>query len=120
MSEYSRTTSERFTPPPVWNITIPLQSTGTRHRGIWQNFVGAALDGDALIAPAVEGIRSVELGNAILHSAWTGQTVSLPLDALAYQRALEERSATSRYKKPEPQQPSDGTSSDISKSFKST
>ena len=49
MSEYSRTTSERFTPPPVWNITIPCQSAGTRHRGIWQNFVSAVLDGEPLI-----------------------------------------------------------------------
>jgi len=121
MSEYSRTTSERFTPPPVWNINVPLQTAGSRHRGIWQNFVGAVLGGEALIAPAVEGIRSVELGNAILYSAWTGQTVSLPLDALAYQRALEERAATSRYQKPEATSASDDATkpptADITKSF---
>jgi predicted dehydrogenase len=100
MSEYSKSSNERFTPPPVWNVGIPLQAAGTRHKGIWQNFVNAVLDGEPLIAPAAEGIRSVELANAILYSAWTGQTVSLPLDASAYQRALDERIARSRYQKP--------------------
>jgi predicted dehydrogenase len=116
MSEYSRTTSERFTPPPVWNVIIPMQTAGPRHRGIWQNFVNAVFEGEPLIAPAVEGIRSVELGNSILHSAWTGQTVTLPLDAIAFQRALEERATSSRYQKPS-LPTGDQPPSDITKSF---
>ena len=41
-----------------------------------------------LIAPAAEGIHSVELANAMLYSTFINDTVTLPLDATAYEAAL--------------------------------
>ena len=52
-----------------------------------------------LIAPAAEGIRSVELANAMLMSAWRGQTVELPLNGRSYERLLKQHIAQSRFKK---------------------
>jgi hypothetical protein len=64
-----------------------------------QNFVDAILDGAPLIAPGAEGMNSVEFANAALYSTWTSQTVSLPLDSAAYEKALEEKIQNSRFVK---------------------
>jgi len=61
-----------------------------------ENFIAAILDGAGLLAPAAEGIHSVELANAMLHSTLTDQTVTLPLDGDAYERQLERLIAGSR------------------------
>jgi predicted dehydrogenase len=98
--EYSRTTRERFSAPPIWNVQVPLPSSSPQHLGILQNFVRAILDGEPLVAPAVEGIHSVELANAIIYSALQAETVSLPLDSAAYAAELERLIVESRYEKP--------------------
>ena len=88
-SEFSRTTKEKFSAPPVWNISIPLPSdNGEQHVGIMKNFTNAILHGEALLAPAADGLHSVELGNAILLSAIEGRTVDLPMSAPHYSRLL--------------------------------
>jgi predicted dehydrogenase len=58
---------------------------------VLQNFVDAILDGKPLIAPAAEGLHSVELANAILMSSWTRSTIDLPIDASAYAALLRDR-----------------------------
>jgi len=54
-----------------------------------KNFVAAILDKTPLIAPAREGIHSVELANAMLYSSLIGKTVELPLNGRAYERKLK-------------------------------
>jgi hypothetical protein len=49
-----------------------------------QNFVNAILEGEALIAPASEGLSAVELANAMIFSGITQRTVELPLDPALY------------------------------------
>ena len=99
ISEFSKTTDKRWEMPPVWNIDIPVEGGGDQHLGILKNFVDAILDKKPLIAPAEEGIHSVELANAMLYSAETGATVQLPLDAPVYEKSLKQRIASSRFKK---------------------
>ena len=60
----------------------------------------AILDGVPLIAPAEEGIRSVELINAMLYSHFMAQTIELPLDGAAYERHLNALIAHSTFQKP--------------------
>ena len=60
---------------------------------------GAHLDGTPLIAPAEEGIASVELANAMILSGLQNRTVSLPLDAAEYEGVLKGLIAGSREKK---------------------
>jgi len=92
-----RNSKQSFASIPNWKCDVPVRGHGGQHLEIIQNFVDAILDGTPLIAPGEEGIRSVELANAMLYSAWTDTTVSVPLDADGYETALKERIATSRY-----------------------
>ncbi len=97
MIKFCATTPHSFAAPETWNIDIPGDGSGPQHQGITQNFVDAILDGAKLIAPAAEGIRSVELANAMLLSSFTDATVKLPISGPAYEKELKKRMATSRY-----------------------
>lgn len=98
MTQFSRETPEMFASPPKEEVILPAEPPVEGHAVMLQNFVDAILDGTPLIAPAAEGIHSVELANAILYSSLTGQTIHLPLDAAAYERKLNELVKQSRYK----------------------
>lgn len=99
MTEFSRTTKESFGRPEVWHIDIPVAGHGGQHAEILQNFTDCILDGKELVAPAIEGIRSVELGNAMVLSSLLDKTVELPLDAAQYEGELKKLIANSRYQK---------------------
>ncbi|MCC5805363.1 MAG: Gfo/Idh/MocA family oxidoreductase [Opitutales bacterium] len=100
MTEWSKQTEGGFTRPPTWNVEIPVSGGhGPQHVGILKNFANAILKGEELIAPASEGIRSVELGNAMLHSGFTDATVEFPLDGAAYEKRLKELIANSKFEK---------------------
>jgi predicted dehydrogenase len=86
---FSRQSKEKFKAPPLRRIEVPLPpGTGEQHLGILKNFVRAIRRGEKLIAPAGEGLHSVELANAIILSALENRTVDLPLSAPRYARLL--------------------------------
>ncbi len=113
MSEFSRTTPKPFAAPKTTTEEITFPDHGPQHTGILHNFVAAILDGQPLIAPAVEGIHSVELANVMLFSSLQQKTIELPLDARAYARRLKALIKTSRFVKPvvRPSGPTDMSSS---------
>lgn len=120
MSEFSRQTSQGFSRPGTWEVEIPIPPyTSNSHGAVLANFVEAILDGAPLCAPAIEGVHSVELANAMLLSAWTDVDVQLPIDAARYERLLRKKIAnaeanpTSRKKHP----PASPSSNDLSGSF---
>jgi len=88
VSEWCATHPKGFEPPPLTQQNFSFTNTGGQHTEVLQNFVDAILDGTPLIAPAAEGIHSVELANAMLYSTFINDTVTLPLDATAYEAAL--------------------------------
>lgn len=98
-NEFLKTTPESFARPEVWNCQIPVSGTGGQHLEVLQNFIDAVASGAPLIAPAEEGIKSVELGNAMLYSSETGRTVEMPLDGKAYERMLRKKIRGSRFVK---------------------
>lgn len=98
MGEFSRTTKESFSRPGTWDVSIPAPGHGGQHNEILQNFTDAILDGAALVAPAPEGIHSVELANAMLLSGWTAKPVALPIDGKKYERLLKAKIAESAKK----------------------
>ena len=98
-SEFSRTTDRMFGRPETWDIPIPADGNGGQHNGILQNFVNAILSGEALIAPAGEGIHSIELANAILYSSILEKTVDLPLNSRSFERCLKQLITGSKTKK---------------------
>jgi len=101
VSEFSKTTRNSFGSPGVWHIDIPVPKDpgGGSHVEVTRRFVNAILDGTPLVAGAEEGIHSVELANAMLYSAFTGQPVDVPLDGAAYEAKLKELIANSRFEK---------------------
>ena len=95
-SRFSRSSGDGFSAPATTTGTIPIAGHGSQHLGIMENFAAAILDGTALLAPAAEGLHSVELANAMLHSTLCDQTVTLPLDGADYERQLARLIAGSR------------------------
>src|SRR5580704_2580059 len=88
MSHFSRTDPGRFSAPQTWEIQIPIKGHGPQHNGVLGNFVSAILDGTPLIAPAREGLNSLELANAFLLSTLENRVVKLPIDGALFNQHL--------------------------------
>ena len=73
MIEFSRSAKAGFARPDIWNIDIPFDNAPAQHATLMQNFVDSILDGAPLVAPGEDGLRSVELANAMLYSSILGQ-----------------------------------------------
>jgi predicted dehydrogenase len=114
MSVFSRAATEGFARPATTEEIFTASDHGGQHAAILENFADAILSGAALIAPAEEGIRSVELANAMIQSAWEERTVELPLDAARFERALKAKIAASSVVKTKPV---GGAANDFSKSW---
>jgi predicted dehydrogenase len=99
MSEFSRTTYKQFIAPATTESKFTFPNHGGQHVELLQNFIDAILDGKPLIAPAAEGIHSVELANAVVFSSEQNQPVELPFDSAMYEQFLKSRIAASRHKK---------------------
>lgn len=90
---FSRTSRELFLAPGTTEEKLMGLGHGGQHSEILTNFTAAILDGVPLIAPAAEGLNSLELANAMLLSTWTEKTVDLPLDAKLYEKWLKRKIA---------------------------
>jgi predicted dehydrogenase len=99
MAQFCKTSPERFAKPATTEVPVAFEGLGGQHAEIVRNFTEAILEGKPLIAPAAEGIRAVELVNAILLSAWTGKTVELPLKGATFRRALQQQIAAAAQKR---------------------
>ena len=116
MSKFSKESRDGFAKPATSELEIPIAGHGGQHNEVLQNFVNAILCGELLIAPAKEGIYSVELANAMLYSSDTDATVSLPLDARLFERWLADKIKNSSFSKTVVHG-SDASVADFSKSF---
>lgn len=95
-----KTSSEPFATVENWKIDVPYQHHGQPgHRLIIENFANAILNEEELIAPAVEGINSLMLGNAIMLSSFLGQPIELPMDGEAYAAKLQDLITKSQFEK---------------------
>jgi predicted dehydrogenase len=90
-STFSRTSRELFLAPGTTEEKLMGLGRGGQHSEILTNFTAAILDGVPLIAPAAEGLNSLELANAMLLSTWTEKTIDLPLDAKLYEKWLKKK-----------------------------
>ena len=86
--EFCQTSPESFPKIPYTYEEFTREDTGSSHRKILQNFANAIAFGEPLIAPGYDGLKELTLQNAAYLSAWTGQTVHLPLDEAEYDRRL--------------------------------
>ena len=82
MSQFCKTSDSLVGMPTVWDIKVPIATIDhATHRDIIENFADAISNGTPLYAPAVEGINSLELANAMLMSGTLKQSVTLPIDS---------------------------------------
>jgi len=92
-----------FGQPEVWKCEIPTGDEGGAHAEVTQQWIRAILKDDPslLVMDGREGIRSLELANAMLLSTWTDGWVDLPIDddKYHYQEMLQERIDSSTYVK---------------------
>ena len=65
----------------TWAIEVPYdKNREISHRTVTQSFVNHIRRGEPMLAPGVEGVRGLELGNAIQMAGLTRKSVDLPLD----------------------------------------
>ena len=91
-----------FKAPETWECKVNI-ATESRpmHAVVVENVANAILNGEKLIAPLEEGIRGLELGNAMLLSGLKKKQVTLPIDCAEYAEMLADLCKTSRYGKKE-------------------
>ena len=97
--EWSRTATNGFKKPDKEVIEVETDGENPQHAGIINNFTAALLGKEEFFVDGLEGIRGVELMNAIELSGWKGGVrVELPVDEDEYLEELNKRRATSRLK----------------------
>ena len=103
VSEFSATTDQRFGVPPVWNIDIEASNENPfQHRDVVEDFANAIINDTEVMAPAPEGINSLEIGNAMLLSALKNKTVEMPMDSAEFAVELKKLIDNSKFTKESP------------------
>lgn len=90
-AEFNQQTDDMFGIPAATAKRILFEDDLNQHAVIMSNFIDAIVHKQPLIAPAVQGIASLDMANAMLLSTWEDKAVKLPLDRQAYQRRLDEK-----------------------------
>lgn len=85
--------------PEVIEIEVPQVPHG--HKYITQNVINAILGKEQLIAPGTEGIKSVQLANAMLLSGLKNKAVELPVSEEEFDALLEQLRADERKNNPD-------------------
>ena len=99
-SQFNAEYKSGFGKPESWPCEIPFRGRDEAHLGVMKGFVQAIRKGDPslLVARGQEGIRNVELANAMLLSTWIDGWVDVPVDEELFLKHLNERIAESRDK----------------------
>ena len=75
---------------------LPTDGENPQHAGVINAFAAHLLRGEKLVAEAEDGLRALELSNAMHLSGWLGRRVEIPVSREAFNRELEKRIAASR------------------------
>ncbi|PMC35646.1 oxidoreductase [Bacillus sp. UMB0899] len=97
--KFNETYTGGFGSPECWEVDIPIKGKSTGHSGIIQNWIDAITKGTPLIAPGEEGIKGLEISNAIYLSSWLNQPVELPIDSNLFYEKLQEKIKNSTFQK---------------------
>jgi predicted dehydrogenase len=91
--EFRQNSPVSFAQPEMWEIEIPIpRAEPDPTRWMTQNFVNAILKDEPLIAPGSDGIKQLELGNAMLLAGITRQPVDLPVEEEAIEQLIQDLS----------------------------
>ena len=81
-------------------VEIPTDGKNAQHKGVIEAWINRILGKGEGSNDGKEGLASVMLSNAMYMSAFTGKTVSLPLDGQEYYNELMKKVKTSKTKPP--------------------
>jgi len=96
---FSKESDQGFSIPGTDRMEVEVDGKNPQHEGIINNFANAILGIEPLFVDGTEGIRGVELMNAIELSGWkNGEEVFLPVDEEEYLSYLDAHRKVSRYK----------------------
>ena len=70
-----------------------------QHAGVINAFAAHLLRGEKLVAEKEDGLRALQLSNAIHLSGWTGRRVEIPADPAEFNKELEKRIQKSQVRK---------------------
>lgn len=98
-SQFRNTSRDFFAVPHAEETAYCSDEKPEAHVGILKNWSEAILYGKPLLAPGQEGIRSLEISNAIQLSAWKNQWIELPVNDEVFEEELNKRIAISHYKR---------------------
>ena len=96
--EFCYTSKEGFSQPNKKLIDVETDGQNMQHVGVLNAFAGKILNGTPLIANGVEGIKGLELSNAMHLSSWLGKSVTLPIDEDLFLAELNKKRANSKLK----------------------
>jgi len=94
--EFCKTSPEGFSKPKYETIEVETDGQNPQHSGIINNFANTILGLEPLFVKGEDGLRGVELMDAMLLSSWLNAPVELPFDDDLYLEELKKRIATSR------------------------
>lgn len=75
---------------------LPLESVSNPYKIVFENFARHLLDGSALIADGWDGLREVQLANAVYVSGWEERRVAVPVENKRFLAGLKQRQQEER------------------------
>ena len=95
--QFNRECKDAFAQPEAERMEIEAPGEYTQQPGIIRDWVGAILNGTELLAPGEEGIRGLQISNAMHLSAWTDAWVNIPVDEELFYKNLMRKVENSSY-----------------------
>lgn len=99
--EFCANSPAPFAKPPQTVFEVETDGENEQHVGIFKNFTNAILGKEELFVSGDEGIKCVELINAMLLSTFLDKTVELPINDELYFEELNKRIAAGKDKQVE-------------------
>lgn len=96
--EWCKTAQVGYETPKITEEVVETDGENPQHIGVMNAFVKHINEGTSLVANGREGINGLMISNAMYLSAWTGETVSLPIDEEKFLELLNKKRATSKHK----------------------
>lgn len=99
ITEFTRVNTEMWAGPKSEEVALTLPEGECSHHVVTRNFARHILYGEPLLSPGVDGIKALELANAIWLSAYLKKPVKLPISRQAYDNFLAKKRRTSTFVK---------------------
>ncbi|RDW15202.1 oxidoreductase [Oceanobacillus arenosus] len=97
--EFNKSYKGGFGKPEWKEIHIPVKSENGNHAVIIQNWIDSIRNGTPLLSPGEDGVKALEIANAIYLSSWLNEEMELPVDPDRYFEKLQEKIDTSTFVK---------------------